>query len=75
MAWELVAPVAAAVASIAVGVGGVFFTWLTGRQGREHAEAVLGQQLAHERLLASEARDQQRLERPTSICSVCPFAA
>jgi len=44
------------------GTGGVFFTWLTARQGRDHAETVLGQQLAHERLLASEERDQQRLE-------------
>lgn len=45
MAWEWVAPVATAVASIAVGVGGVFFTWLTGKQGREHAvvgEAPVG---------------------------------
>jgi hypothetical protein len=62
MAWEWVAPVATATASIAVGVGGVFFTWLTGWQGREQAETVLGQQLAHERLLAREARDQERLE-------------
>jgi hypothetical protein len=49
-------------ATVAVGVGGVCFTWLTARQGREHAETVLGLQLNHERLLASEARDQQRLE-------------
>lgn len=62
MAWEWVAPVATAVASIAVGVGGVFFTWLTGRQGREHAEAILAVQLSQDRLLASEARVQQRLE-------------
>ena len=63
MAWEWVAPVATATASIAVGVGGVFFTWLTGKQGREHAETVLGLQLSHERLLASEARNEQRLEK------------
>jgi hypothetical protein len=62
MAWEWVAPVATATASIAVGVAGIFFTWLSGKQGRDHAETVLSQQLAHERLLASEARDQQRLE-------------
>jgi hypothetical protein len=62
MAWEWVAPVATATASIAVGVAGIFFTWLSGKQGRDHAETISGQQLAHERLLASEARDQQRLE-------------
>jgi hypothetical protein len=32
MACVWVASVATAVASIAVGVGGVFFTWLTARQ-------------------------------------------
>ena len=62
MAWEWVSPVATATASIAVGVAGIFFTWLSGKQGRDHAETISGQRLAHERLLASEARDQQRLE-------------
>ncbi len=62
MACEWVAPVATATASIAVGVAGIFFTWLSGKQGRDHAETVLGQQLTHERLLAKEAREQQRLE-------------
>jgi hypothetical protein len=62
MAWEWVAPVATATASITVGVAGIFFTWLSGKQGGDHAETISGQQLAHERLLASEARDQQRLE-------------
>jgi hypothetical protein len=47
MAWEWVAPVATAT----VGVAGVFFTWLSGKQGRDHAEK-----------LAEDARKQQRLE-------------
>ncbi|HTX93863.1 MAG TPA: hypothetical protein VME67_02880 [Mycobacterium sp.] len=62
MAWEWVAPVATATASTAVGVAGIFFTWLSGKQGRDHAETISGQQFAHARLLAKEARDQQRLE-------------
>ena len=62
MAWEWVAPVATATASTAIGVAGIFFTWLSGKQGRDHAETISGQQLTHARLLAKEAREQQRLE-------------
>ena len=58
MAWEWVSPVAAAT----TGVLGIFFTWLTGKQGRSHAETITRDQLAQERLLANEAREQQRLE-------------
>jgi hypothetical protein len=36
MAWEWVAPTATAVAA----VSGVFFTWLTGRQGRDQVERM-----------------------------------
>jgi hypothetical protein len=43
MAWEWVAPVATATASTLVGLGGVFFTWRAGKDGREHAEHVAEQ--------------------------------
>jgi hypothetical protein len=62
MAWEWVAPAATAAATTTVGVAGIFFTWLSGKQGRDHAETISGQQFAHARLLAKEAREQQRLE-------------
>ena len=62
MAWEWVAPVATATAATALGGAGIVFTWLTGKQGRDHAEAIFNQQLTHEQLLAKEAREQQRLE-------------
>lgn len=58
MAWEWVAPVATASA----GAVGVFFTWLSGKQGRDHAERTAREQLAQQRLLAQDARDQERLE-------------
>ncbi|WP_084026952.1 hypothetical protein [Mycobacterium avium] len=47
MAWEWVAPVATAT----VGIAGIIFTWLTGKQARDDARAT-----------AWEARYQQRLE-------------
>lgn len=37
MAWEWVAPTATGI----VGVAGVFFTWLSGAQGRAHAELMV----------------------------------
>jgi hypothetical protein len=46
MAWEWVAPTATA----ALGTVGIVFTWLSGKQGREHAAAM-----------AREERTQQRL--------------
>lgn len=58
MAWEWVAPVATA----GTGTFGVFFTWLSGKQGRDHAERTAREQLAQQRLLAQDARDQERLE-------------
>ena len=58
MTWEWVGPVATAT----VGVAGIFGTWLTGKQGRDRAEAISRETLAQERLLANEARKQQRLE-------------
>lgn len=62
MAWEWVAPAATAATAVALGGAGIFFTWLTGKQGRDHAETITRDQLDHERLLAREAREQQRLE-------------
>lgn len=58
MAWEWVAPVVTG----AVGLGGIVFTWLTGKQSRDQAVATLRQQLDHDRLQAREAREQERLE-------------
>jgi hypothetical protein len=55
MAWEWVGTAAA-------GVAGMFFTWLTGKQGRDHAETIASEKLEHDRLIATEARQQQRLE-------------
>ncbi|MGZ3384770.1 MAG: hypothetical protein ACXVB5_07625 [Isosphaeraceae bacterium] len=61
MAWEWVSPVATASAGVVAGGIGVFFTWLTGKQSRDHAEETLREQLGHERLQAREAREQERL--------------
>lgn len=58
MVWEWVSPVATAGA----GGLGVLFTWLSGKQGRDHAETVTNQQLTHARQLAYDTRKQQRLE-------------
>ena len=44
-------PVATATTATAVGVAGMFFTWLTGKEARDDARAT-----------AREAREQQRLE-------------
>jgi hypothetical protein len=62
MAWAWVSPVVASVSTGTVGVVGIWLTWLSGKQGRDHAETIAGQKLAHERLLAKEERRQQRLE-------------
>jgi hypothetical protein len=61
MAWEWVSPVAAASGGLLGGGIGAFFTWLTGKQSREHAEWTLEQQLGATRLLAREERQQERL--------------
>lgn len=45
-----------------VGVAGIFGTWITGKQGRDHAERVATEKLQHDRELAREARVQQRKE-------------
>lgn len=58
MAWEWVSPIATACA----GAFGVYFTWFAGKQGREHAERISNFQLMHARALATESREQQRLE-------------
>jgi hypothetical protein len=57
MAWEWVAPVATA----AVGVVGIAFTWLAGKQGRDHAERVAQIGNDHVAAMAREERTQQRL--------------
>lgn len=62
MAWEWVSPVAAAVSTGTVGVVGIWLTWRSGHDGREHAEKMATQRLAHERLMADVDRRQQRLE-------------
>jgi hypothetical protein len=43
------------------GVIGIFFTWLTGKQARDQAEQTADKRLAHERTMAHEAREQERL--------------
>jgi len=58
MPWEWVGPVATA----AVGIAGIFGTWLNGKQARDDAKQLAGQVLTHERTLAEDARKQQRLE-------------
>ncbi|KXF54641.1 hypothetical protein AXA44_40535 [Rhodococcus sp. SC4] len=56
--WVWVAPVATAT----TGVIGIVIGWWTGRQGRDHVERISEKQYAHERLLAEEARKQNRIE-------------
>lgn len=56
MAQEWIAPVATA----AVGVAGVFFTWLSGWQGRKTAEAIAQGQQDHAAQEAALAREQDR---------------
>lgn len=41
---------------------GVFFTWLSGKQGRDHTEKLTERQLKNALQLAQDARKQQRLE-------------
>jgi hypothetical protein len=57
MAWEWVGPTAAA----AVGVVGITFTWLSGKQGRDHAEQMARIGNDHVAAMAREERTQQRL--------------
>jgi len=49
-----------ATAAVIVGVTGIVFTWLTGKQAREQAELVADKRLEHERTMAHEARRQER---------------
>jgi hypothetical protein len=56
VAYEWIGPVSAAV----VGVSGIFFTWLTGKQARDQAEQVADKRLDHERTMAHDAREQER---------------
>jgi hypothetical protein len=45
----------------ALGIVGIVFTWLTGKQARDQAEQTAEKRLEHERTMAREARDQERL--------------
>src|SRR5687768_7372518 len=56
MAQEWIAPVATA----PLGIAGVFFTWLTGRQGREHARDLAKAQQDHSARETALAREQDR---------------
>jgi hypothetical protein len=49
------------IGTVALGVGGIFFTWLTGKQARDQAERQATARLGHERTMAREARQQERL--------------
>ena len=55
MAWEWIG-------TSVVGVAGIWGTWLTGKQSRDQAERTNRSQLDQARLLAREARKQERLE-------------
>lgn len=57
MAWEWVGPTTAGV----VGAAGILFTWLTGKQSRDQVERMAQERLGHERTMAREAREQDRL--------------
>ncbi|HEX6758636.1 MAG TPA: hypothetical protein VF086_09550 [Propionibacteriaceae bacterium] len=56
MAYEWIGPVSAAV----VGISGIFFTWLTGKQARDQAHQTADKRLDHERTMAHDAREQER---------------
>jgi hypothetical protein len=56
MAWEWVAPVATA----SLGVVGIYFTWRTGKEGRDHAKQLAKAQQDHSERAAATARTQQR---------------
>lgn len=57
MSWEWIAPSVTG----AVGALGVTFTWLTGHQGRKHAERVMRETHAHARQIAADQRRQERI--------------
>lgn len=44
-----------------LGLAGMYFTWRSSKQGRDHADRLTGQRADHERQLAEEAREQERL--------------
>jgi len=46
----------------AVGVLGAFFTWLTGKQGRDHTEKLASDRFDYERQVAADTRRQARIE-------------
>lgn len=60
MAWEWVGPVMTGAVGITVGITGIVATYKTGKQGRQHAEALARQKNEHDAALAKEQRDQQR---------------
>jgi hypothetical protein len=54
-------PVISATSAAIVGVTGIIFTWLTGKQARDQAELTAEKRQEHERTLAREAQEQERL--------------
>lgn len=52
---------AVAVSGVLVAGAGVAFTWLTGKQGRDQVERMAQERHEHERTMAREAREQERL--------------
>jgi hypothetical protein len=44
-----------------LGLAGMYFTWLSSKQGRDHAESLARERFEHERKLARDALDQERL--------------
>jgi hypothetical protein len=53
-------PVISAAIGAAVGVIGIVFPFLTGKQARDQAEQTTQNRLEHERTMAQEAREQER---------------
>ena len=58
VAWEWVAPTA----TFAVGAIGIVFTWLSSKQGKDHAERIAKLANEHIEAMAREERTQRRLE-------------
>jgi hypothetical protein len=61
VAHEWIGPAIGAASAVVVGVAGIVFTWLTGKQARDQAELTAESRLEHERTMAREARQQERL--------------
>jgi hypothetical protein len=62
MAWEWVAPIAGAVATVSVGVAGIVATYKAGSRQQNTALEVVRQQAEAQIAVAREERQQRRLE-------------